>query len=202
MTKSNRHTTSVVKTVLVATLLALAIIPAGVASAATATAEIAGLRFPDSVQVADAKVPLVGVGLRTKFFVKVYAAALHFGGTAKEAIAADAPKSLTMRFLHTEVEAGKLQNAWREGFDGNTPSPSPELKKKMDVFVALFADSARKGDEYRLEYQPATGTKIFVKGKEAAVIAGADFMRALFAIWLGEKPADKDLKKGLLGTAP
>jgi hypothetical protein len=31
------------------------------------------------------------------------------------------------------------------------------------------------------------------------VIEGADFMQALWAVWLGEKPADSGLKKGMLG---
>ena len=30
-------------------------------------------------------------------------------------------------------------------------------------------------------------------------IRGLDFKKALFAIWLGEKPADNSLKQGMLG---
>jgi hypothetical protein len=30
-------------------------------------------------------------------------------------------------------------------------------------------------------------------------IAGYDFKKSLFSIWLGSKPADENLKKGMLG---
>ena len=36
-------------------------------------------------------------------------------------------------------------------------------------------------------------------GNKAGVIPGIDFKKGLFGIWLGEDPADSDLKKGLLG---
>ncbi|MGD2172849.1 MAG: chalcone isomerase family protein, partial [Gammaproteobacteria bacterium] len=36
-------------------------------------------------------------------------------------------------------------------------------------------------------------------GKELGAIPGDDFKTALLEIWLGNHPADKQLKKGMLG---
>jgi hypothetical protein len=38
-----------------------------------------------------------------------------------------------------------------------------------------------------------------INGRTAGTIPGVDFKRALFAIWLGDKPADRTLKEGMLG---
>jgi hypothetical protein len=35
--------------------------------------------------------------------------------------------------------------------------------------------------------------------KKGTIIQGVDFKKALFSIWLGDQPADKNLKKGMLG---
>jgi hypothetical protein len=37
------------------------------------------------------------------------------------------------------------------------------------------------------------------KGKTTGTIEGAEFRRALMAVWLGEKPPNKELKAGVLG---
>ena len=47
---------------------------------------------------------------------------------------------------------------------------------------------------------PDTGTRITVNGQpKGASIPGEDFYAAVLRIWLGDKPVDADLKKGLLG---
>jgi hypothetical protein len=50
-----------------------------------------------------------------------------------------------------------------------------------------------------IDYLPGSGTRITVNGAAKGTIAGEDFNRALLRIWLGDNPADSDLKKGLLG---
>jgi hypothetical protein len=42
---------------------------------------------------------------------------------------------------------------------------------------------------------------VSVKGKEAALIPGAEFQRVLFSIWLGAHPPNVSLREGLLGRA-
>ena len=39
---------------------------------------------------------------------------------------------------------------------------------------------------------------VYKNGKEVGVVEGLDFKKALFAIWLGEDPADDDLKEAML----
>jgi hypothetical protein len=46
---------------------------------------------------------------------------------------------------------------------------------------------------------PDEGVVVYKNGSKKGSIDGYDFKRALFGIWLGDKPADDDLKAGMLG---
>ncbi len=51
-----------------------------------------------------------------------------------------------------------------------------------------------------LDYLPETGTTVAVNGvAKGSPIAGADFYAAVLAIFVGARPVDGSLKKGLLG---
>jgi len=51
------------------------------------------------------------------------------------------------------------------------------------------------------DYTPDAGTRISVNGQPRGnAIPGADFFPAMLRIWLGDKPADESLKKGMLGA--
>jgi hypothetical protein len=48
-------------------------------------------------------------------------------------------------------------------------------------------------------YAPGEGTAVEVEGEAKGTIEGKEFADALFASWIGDKPATGKLKKGLLG---
>jgi hypothetical protein len=55
--------------------------------------------------------------------------------------------------------------------------------------------------QVQIDYVPGQGTSVSIGGTAKGTIAGADFMRALWGIWLGDKPVDGSLKDGLLGSS-
>ena len=48
-------------------------------------------------------------------------------------------------------------------------------------------------------YVPEKGLAVTINGKFKGLIEGIEFKKALYAIWLGDKPASSKLKKGMLG---
>jgi hypothetical protein len=79
-------------------------------------ASLAGVTLPDTEQVGGAKLVLNGLGLRTKFFIKVYVAGLYVeqkSSDPRAIIAADAPKRIVMQFLH-----GASKNQMADAFAG------------------------------------------------------------------------------------
>jgi hypothetical protein len=105
-----------------------------------------------------------------------------------------------MNIIYTEIASKKLVKAWKEGFEKNQSEPMlKNLQSRIDQFCDYFSDSAKKGDRYILDYTPGTGTQVSKNGSLLGTIEGEDFKNALLEIWLGNYPADKDLKKGMLG---
>jgi len=164
--------------------------------------EIGGVTFPESLMAGNTKLLLNGAGLRTKFFIKVYAGGLYLvnkDADPKKIIAADEPMAVRMQFIRDGVSADKLIDGWNEGFDKATGGNVAPLKKEIDMFNSFFTGEAKKNDIYDMVYNPGDGVSVYMKGALKGTIKGFAFKRALFSIWLGEEPADSKLKKGMLG---
>ena len=166
--------------------------------------EVAGVALPETVTLRGDATPLVlnGAGVRRKFFFKIYVGALYLPGpvsTAEGVFAAAGPKRVRMVFLYDEVAREKLIRGWNEGFEANQPEAAlARLRARLDRFNGLFPD-VKRGDVIDLDYLPDHGTQVWINGRLAGTIEGADFNRALLAVWLGEAPADADLREALLG---
>ncbi len=167
----------------------------------TDAAELAGVTLADSIKIGGKDCKLAGAGIRKKVIIKVYVAGLYMENPQldqESIINSDQAKGMTMDFVYKKVSGEKLQDGWREGFKNNTPGASDDLKKRMDRFVSMFTGEAVKGDHYLITYEPGTGTTVKLKDEVKGTIPGDDFMRAVMAIWFGDKPADKGLKKSVL----
>jgi hypothetical protein len=164
-------------------------------------ASLAGVTMPDKVQVGETTLVLNGLGLRTKFVVKVYVAGLYLGQKSSDAsaiIKADAPKRIVMQFLHGASKS-QMTNAFDDSFNDN----SPDARKTMKTDIARLLgalETVKEGDQMVFTYVPGTGTTLTLNGKEKVTIANSAFGQVLFSVWLGPKPPNADLKKGMLGT--
>lgn len=173
-----------------------------VAGAAPAR-QVEGVNVPDAVTLpgVNTPLPLNGAGIRYKFIVKVYVGALYLPApmtSANAVLDAASPSSVRMFFLHDEVSAAKLVSAWNDGFASNQSAETLKtLQPRIDQFNALFP-TVHSGDVVRLDYIPAVGTQVWVNDTLRGTIPGTDFRRAMLAIWLGDEPADRDLKKAML----
>lgn len=166
-----------------------------------AAMELAGVTLPDTVTVNGATLTLNGMGVRKKLWIKVYVSGLYLPAPAHQTAAilvADAPRQIVMQFLYKEVDQAKLTEAWRDGFANNSAATLPALQARLDTFCAWWP-SMKSGESADITYEPGTGTRLEIDGKELGTIPGKDFADALFLVWLGDKPADAGLKSGLLG---
>jgi len=159
--------------------------------------------FPDSLIVdgTDAVLQLNGMGYRTRFVFKVYVWALYTESKINSGDAAQelkGPKRITLHMLR-EVSREKMTSALNEGFEENTSEKQLEkLQSWLKTFDSYFPD-LKAGDLILIDFIPATGTRVTINGEEKGIIEGADFYTALVDVWLGEEPADDDLKDAMLG---
>jgi hypothetical protein len=163
-------------------------------------ASVAGVTMPDTMQVGNTKLVLNGVGLRTKFVVKVYVAGLYLEQMSSDASAilkADAPKRLVMQFVHGASKS-QMTNAFEDSFEDNSPDAVKTMKGDIDKFLGAV-EPVKDGDQMVFTYVPGTGTTFAINGQDKVTISGAAFAQVLFSVWLGPKPPNADLKKGILG---
>jgi len=164
--------------------------------------EIEGVALPDTIQLQGKTLQLNGAGIRTKFFFDIYVGGLYLEqhvSSAKAVLGDTGNKRITMDFLYGEVDKEKLTDGWDEGFDKNqSDERMQKLKDRLASFNALFTN-AHRGDSVVFDLLDDGNTHVSFNGNEKGVIEGSDFQQALLAVWLGKKPADKDLKKSMLG---
>lgn len=166
--------------------------------------QLAGVKVEDKIVTANGTVlQLNGMGLREKLWIDVYVGSLYLAKPSHdpvEVIRQTDPFRLRMDILYKEVSSEKLVNAWQEGFEKNqSPDSLARLDERIKQFNALFSDAARKGDRILIDYIPSEGTRVIKNDKLLGTIEGEDFKQALLAIWLGDAPADTELKEGMLG---
>lgn len=162
----------------------------------------AGVNFADTAQAGNSSLQLNGMGLRSKFMVKVYVAGLYLPSKSSDASAILKPevaKRILMHFVR-DVSRNQLTEGFAESFHNNTPDAEKSLKSDIDrLFAAL--EPVKEGEEIVLTYLPEKGTSIVQGGKEKLTIADPGFAEMLFSVWLGPKPPNAGLKKGLLGQS-
>jgi hypothetical protein len=163
-------------------------------------ASLAGVTLPDTVQAGGATLTLNGLGLRSKLGVKVYIAGLYLSQKSTDPnaiIKADAPKRIVMQFVHAASKA-QMTDAFDESFSDNTPDARKTMKADIDRLLGAL-EAVKEGDQMVFTYVPGTGTTLAINGKEKMTIAGAGFSQVIFSVWLGPKPPNAGLKKGILG---
>ncbi|MGY6273268.1 chalcone isomerase family protein [Achromobacter denitrificans] len=169
-----------------------------------ADVEIAGVKVPAASSSGGQALVLNGAGVRSKFIVKVYVAALYATGKSADAAAlidSDLPRRIELRLLR-DVDSKSLDGALQDGLRDNTPAPElAALKAPAERLSALMAEigTVREGDVIDLDFD-ARGVSIMGNGQLRGRIDSPAFARALLRVWLGDKPAQASLKKALLGN--
>ena len=162
-------------------------------------ASLAGVTLPDTLQVGGTMLVLNGLGLRTKFSVKVYVAGLYLEQKSSDAgavIKADAPKRIVMQFLHNASKQ-QMTDAFGDRFKDKTPDAEKTMKADIDQSLGAL-EPIKKGDQMVFTYVGARA-RPSINSTEKLTIAGPAFGQVLYAVWLGPKPPNAYLTKGILG---
>jgi len=166
--------------------------------------EVAGVKLESEIQLYTHKLVLNGTGLRTKFFFKVYVAGLYLDvkvQTGAAVLANSGAKRMLFHLLRN-VSGKQMLEAINEIIPANHSDDEMKvLSSRLNTFSKIFESVAevRKGETVMFDYEPGSGTRVIVGGIDKGIIDGVDFNRALLKVWVGDKPAQDDLKKSLLG---
>ena len=172
-----------------------------------AAAEISGVKFDDTVKLAGKELKLNGVGMRTKFIVKVYAAGLYLPekkNTVADIMKIDGPRRLTLVMMR-DVSADDFGQSFMTGLNNNIDkAEKSRYLTHISKFGEMFGATGglKKGDVLHIDWIPDTGTQCELNGKKISeALPDVNYYNAVLKIWLGDKPADSALKPALLGEA-
>ena len=166
--------------------------------------EVAGVKLADKARVGAGELVLNGAGIRTRVIFKLYVGALYL--TEKKSAAAEVleekgAKRVALTLLR-DLSGKQLNEAFEMGIQANHSAAELEpIKPRIAELLSLLTD-VKEGDVILLDFLPESGTVVSLNGTvKGKPIPGEDLYRALLRIWLGDKPVDGDLKKGMLGQA-
>jgi hypothetical protein len=162
---------------------------------------IEGIDFPQKLTISGAELGLNGGGLREKLgFLDLYVGALYLpqkSSDATEIVMSDTPMAIRIVIASGLVTRDRFIEALEEGFD-NT-SVGNYAAQDIERFKEYLSDAFEPNDEILLSYHPGEGIIISKNREVRGSFTGLPFKQALFAIWLGDKPAQNSLKKRMLG---
>lgn len=152
---------------------------------------------------------LKGSGLRTKPILgAMYELSLWIPESLQDADAqglleADQPMEFALLIKSSLISRARFVEATTAGFA--KAAEAGYASDKTQAFLDQFAATEfRKGDSVLMRYGPNGLATLYRKldGSETVLgeFPGLDLKKALFAIWLGEKPVQESLKKALLGA--
>jgi hypothetical protein len=166
---------------------------------------VEGARYDDSMVLGGQPLVLNGVGVRKRFIFDIYVGGLYVVKKAtrtEELVGQPGPKRVALRFLR-EVEGDLFVNSLHVGLKANhNEAELGRWTAQVETLTNIIRTIAlaRRGDTVYFDYTPQDGTRVSVNGvTRGPLIPGEDFYSAVLRVWLGEKPADAGLKKGMLG---
>lgn len=167
--------------------------------------EVEGVRYEENIDVAGVKLQLNGAGTRYKAVFKVYTAGLYLGkkaGSLPDALAVPGPKRLTLTFVR-EIASEELGRLFIKGIKSNTPNEEyTRIVGSVMRMSQVFYDARKMkvGEVINMDWVPGKGTLITIRGVPVGEpFPEPEFYGALLRIWLGQDPADWQLKDALLG---
>lgn len=167
---------------------------------AAAARTVYDVELPEQVTIAGEKLKLNGYGLRKKLFFKVYLGSLYTNDKAtstSQVLALPGHKMIRMNFIYHKVKRDKITDAFATGFAKNSPqlSGDPSIEK----FLQLFKNDFVAGDQVDLVLSENGTVFVTHNGRGLGSITSQPLSKAVLLIYLGPKPADENMKAGMLG---
>ena len=163
---------------------------------------VSGVKVDAKLNLEGQSLVLNGAGTRVKMFMDMYVGALYLekkSTNANEIMNSKEGAAIKLNIVSGLITSDKMISAINEGFENATGKKTTPLKAKIDKFKGFFKEEIKKGDIFIIINVPNEGVVVYKNGVKKGSIDGHDFKKALFGIWLCDKPADKELKDEMLG---
>lgn len=160
---------------------------------------VAGVKLADKVEIGNEQLQLNGYGIRKKFFFKIYIGSLytaHKATSSAQVLADNGGKLIRMDFLYHKVDKQKIVDGFAEGIEKNTPQLRNDPAVKL--FLGWFNADFLEGDQVDLAIDKNNNVSVSHNGRQLGSVQSDTLAKALLLIYLGNDPADDDMKEGML----
>ena len=171
-------------------------------SEADASDKIAGVTVEESFKTESQTLVLNGAGIRSKMFIKLYVGMLYLEEKSNDSEAimnSDKDMVLRLEIVSGMITSEKMLASTKKGFEKATGGKTDQIKDEIAAFNVCFSEKIEKGDVFDMVYTKGANVTVYKNNSIKGTISGMAFKRAMFGIWLSDKPADKKLKKSMLG---
>ncbi|MCM4156486.1 chalcone isomerase family protein [Gramella sp. AN32] len=168
-----------------------------------AQTKVGGAEIPNSMNFEGKNLVLNGAGVREKMWIDLYAGGLYLSEKSSNAasiVSGNSPMAIKLHIVSKLISSEKMIDAVNEGFENSTGGNMNNIKTQIEQFRSLFLEEIKKNDVFDLVYLPEKGVNVYKNGIIKGSIDGMEFKKALFGIWLSNRPADDDLKEAMLGN--
>ncbi len=164
-------------------------------------ATVSGVSVSEKLNIESKPMLLNGIGIRSKFFFDLYVGSLYLSTKTRDADEAMGEKfaAIRLNIISGLITEDKMQEAIVEGFEHATNGNVKPIKANIDEFMSLFDTGIKEGDQFTFVFHKGVGVTAYKNMNKLTDIKSETFRHALMAIWLGHKPAQKSLKKKMLG---
>ncbi|QUM82170.1 chalcone isomerase family protein [Moritella sp. 5] len=164
-----------------------------------AAQEVSGVSVPDNVSLEGASLNYQGAGVRSKFFIDLYVGSLFTQKVNKDVVKSQDVSAIRLNIISGLITSEKMVSAINDGFDGATAGNTAPISAEIAEFIGVFSEEIAKGDQFTLVSSPGKGLVTYKNNEKLSTINNDVFRQAVLSIWLGDKPADDDLKDDMLG---
>lgn len=175
---------------------------AGALSAPAMALTVGDVDVPDTYSAMGQELTLNGAGTRSKWFMDLYVGGLYVPEKLNDGqaiINADEPQAITLHITSDMITSERMTEATMDGFKASTDGDLSAIQSEIDQFLSVFQEEIKTGDVFDLVYLPEEGVRVLKNGEVRDTVGGLAFKKALFGIWLSDKPAQEDLKEKMLG---
>ena len=99
-----------------------------------------------------------------------------------------------MEVISAMLTAEIMKNAFNATLVNSTKNNTQPIAAQIDQFMATF-ETVRVGDVWEFIYLPKSGFHVLLNSKYRDIVAGLEFKKSLFEVWLSDHPAQENLNK-------
>ncbi|MFK7738188.1 MAG: chalcone isomerase family protein [Pirellulaceae bacterium] len=162
---------------------------------------VASAELTSEIKISGQTLKLNGAGKRSKTFVQIYESGLYLAKPSRDAkaiVESDQLMAIRVRITSGFVSRDSLVTSLRDSLKTSTGGKLDSIARETAMFEKTLQEEVKKNDVFDFIQVPQKGLYVLKNGQVKGTIPGINFKRALYGIWLSDKPVDKGLRQAML----